>query len=111
MLSGMRPADYNDRAWTALKYGMMRREELRYLETHVHVAAVITSGRIAAGADGGDSLRNALKSYKSAMFPEIETDLLAEAAKNEKILEQEVKRGPMKVQALSYETKRKKKSR
>jgi hypothetical protein len=91
-----------------LSYGVMRREELDYLKLTVLVSAILTSGRIAAGADAGDSLRTAMQSYRGALFPEIKSDLLAKAKQNEKILEQEFTKGPLKIKPLDYGTKRKK---
>lgn len=108
-MSGLVPDDYEPDTWTTLTYGMTRREELDYLRLTVMVTAIITAGRIAAGGEAGDSLKNALQSYRSMIFPEIETDLIDKAKRNEKILEEEFKRGPIKIQALDYGTKRRKK--
>ena len=88
---------------------MTRREEVDYLKLTVLVSAIITAGKIASGQDAGDGLRNSLKVLRATLFPEIESDLLEKAMQNEKILEQEFKKGSLKVQALEYGTKRKKK--
>jgi hypothetical protein len=85
-----------------MSYGMMRREELDYLKFTVIISAIITAGRIAGGGEAGDSLKNSLQSYRSALFPEIQSDLLAKAKQNEKILEHEFTKGPLKVKPLSY---------
>ena len=108
-MAGHQPSDHNPDTWEIMAYGMTRREELEYLKLTVIVSAIVTAGRMAAGAEAGDGLRNALKSYRSSMFPEIESDLLEKAQQNERILEQEYSRGPMKVQSLEYGSKRKKK--
>jgi hypothetical protein len=85
-----------------MSYGMMRREELDYLKLTVVISAILTAGRIAAGGEAGDSLRNSLQGYRAALFPEIQSDLLAKAKQNEKILEQEFTQGPLKVKSLNY---------
>lgn len=90
---------------------MTRREELEYLQMSVIVSAITTAGKMAGGGDPGDSLRNALRTYRGALFPEIQSDLLEKAKQNERILEDEYRRGPLKVQSLEYATKRKKKQR
>jgi hypothetical protein len=91
--------------------GQARREELDYLRMTVLVTAILSAGKVASGQEMGDHLKKSLKTFRSAMFPEIDTDLIAEAKKNEKLLEREFKRGPMQVQSLEYGSKRKKKRR
>ena len=92
-----------------MTYGISRREELEYIKIMAIVSAIVTAGRVAAGADAGDSLQNALKELRSAMFPEIKAGLLEKAEKNLKLLEQEYQKGPMKVKAREYSTKRRRK--
>ena len=75
----------------------------------VIVSAIITAGRMAAGAEAGDSLSSAFKELRGALFPEIKVNLMAKAEKNVKILEEEYKRGPLKVQSREYSTKKRKK--
>ena len=94
--------------WDVMSIGMMRREEIRYMELTVLISAVLTAGKLAAGGDPGDSLRNALQTYRGVLFPEIKSDLLAKAKQNEKILEQEFAKGPMKAQSLNYKKRGKK---
>ena len=107
LLAGNKPSAFSENTWDIMSYGMMRREELRYLELTVLISAILTAGRMAAGADAGDSLRTALQSYRGALFPEIQSDLLAKAKQNEKILEKEFTSGPLKVKPLNYGTRRK----
>lgn len=109
ILAGHNRADYTDITWDFMVDGVLRREQLDYLQMSVLVSAVMSAGRMASGGDPGDSLRNALKLYRTSMFPEIESDLLEKAKQNEKILEEEYKKGSLKVQPLQYSTKRKKK--
>lgn len=108
ILSGHDPGKYEPDTWAALRGMMMRREESEYLKLTVIVNAIATAGRIAAGGEPGDGLKKALQTYRSILFPEIESDLLEKAQQNERILEDEHKKGPLKVQSLQY-TKRKKK--
>jgi len=93
-----------------MTYGMARREEVEYLKLVTIVSAIISAGKIAGGGDPGDSLRNTLKDLRSSLFPEIQAGLIATAEKNVKILEEEYKRGPLKVKAREY-AKRKKRQR
>lgn len=73
------------------------------------LAAILTSGRIAAGAEAGNSLKDSLRELNKAMFPEQEDDMIDKARKNLKILQSEYERGPMKVQPLNYSKRGKKK--
>ena len=107
MLAGHDPSAYQPDTWEMLTALMTRSEEKDYLKLTVMVAAIVHAGKMAAGADAGDGLKKALSSYRSIMFPEMESDLLDKAKQNEKLLEQEFKKGPMAVKALDYGTKRK----
>lgn len=106
---GLKPEDYSEETWDMLTHGVLRREEIGYLKLITIVAAIISAGKIAAGAETGESLKEALKDLRSALFPEIKEGLLAKAAKNVKILEEEFKKGPLKVKAREYSTTRRKK--
>ena len=109
ILSGLVPANYSEDTWELMIHGTSRREEVEYLKLLTIVSAIISAGRMAAGAEAGDSLSQAFQNLRGALFPEIKAGLLAKAEKNVKILEDEFKKGPLKVKAREYSTTRRKK--
>jgi hypothetical protein len=109
LLEGHNPSTYEPDTWNALTRLMMRREELEFLKLTVIVSAIVHAGKMASGNEAGDGLKKALQTYRSVLFPEIESDLLEKAQQNIKILEEEYKKGPLKVQSLEYSTSRRKK--
>lgn len=109
LLEGHDPSNYEPDTWSAMRGLMMRREELDFLKLTVLISAIVHAGKMASGNEAGDSLKKSLQSYRSVLFPEIESDLLEKAQQNIKILEQEYKKGPLKVQSLEYSTSRRKK--
>lgn len=108
-MSGHDPNQYHEDKWDLLVYAQDRKEALEYIKITTIISAIISAGRIAAGGDAGDSLKNSLQNLRSILFPEIEIDLKAKASENLKILEKEYKKGPLKVKARDYDTKRKRK--
>lgn len=109
LLDGHDPSSFEPDTWAAMTALMMRREETEYLKLTVLMTAIMQSGKMAAGLEPGDALKKALQMYRGSLFPEIESDLLSKAQQNVKILEEEYRRGPLKIQSLEYGTKRKKK--
>lgn len=110
-LSGLDPADLESHQTSFLLEHLRHREEVRYAEVTLMVAASIHAGKIAGQQEPGDSLGSALRHYKNLVFPDIKNDLEGKARKKEDILKHEFERGPLKVQSLEYGTKKKKQKR
>jgi len=106
---GHHPDEHSDFAWEAMIYGMARRETLSHLKFSTQVAAILTAGRMAAGADPGDAYKKTYSHYYDMLFPEQAEDTEEKTRKIATLLKSEYEKGPMTVQSLNYETKRKKK--
>lgn len=105
-LSGLAPADFEPQTWVAMRAHAINKEHLEYLKFNTIIAAIIHAGKMAAGAETGKFLSDTLRSYKDALFPELQKETLEKSKRVEKIIKEEASKGPIKFKALAQPKKR-----
>ena len=92
---------------------MAEKRSIRFLELLSIVHAIQdAASSIITGEGKFSRTTDALRKLQGILFPERAEELEEKAARTKKMLEKEMEKGPMKVQALDYaKTRRKKKRR
>lgn len=86
----------------------------RYMETRVLVEAILFGcGNVAAALAGSDqspspdSLNDLMTSLKGLLLPELAEERDSKVTKVMKLMEEEQKRGPFKVESMAFEKRKK----
>lgn len=82
---------------------------MSYFQVLVLVQAIQEAAKIIASGEGSFSkTSDTLRTLRGMMFPELAEDTESRAQKAQEIMAQELSKGPLKIQRLDYETKKKK---
>lgn len=80
---------------------------ITFLSVNAIVTAIFDAARRISGQEGGNNTQKALKALRNRLLPEIEEDNEQSAAKVAELLKKEAEGGPMQVQRLDYEDRKK----
>jgi hypothetical protein len=92
---------------SALEGRMYDQRAITYLSVTTIVTAIFDAASRIAGGQAGDHTNKALKTLRNRLLPELEEDVERSAAQVEGLLKHEADKGPMRVQRLDYEGRKK----
>lgn len=91
-------------------WGYRRELEIQFSSVMALISTITFAGSaIGGGSPKQDSLNKAIDSLKSLMFPEDEEQKRQQTERFLSIIEEEVSKGPLKVQAMSHKARKRKK--
>jgi len=110
-LSGIEPESIDPIQKSLLIGHMARKRDTRFLEVTLIIRAILTAAHIIAKSSTDNKLSDALKEYTTHLFPETKYETEDMAKRAATILEKELAKGPLKIQAQDYGKRRRRNKR